>query len=104
MRWPRPPAGRRVGDGASYPAVGAAPRRPARCGKATCSAERTECMASILVVDDEEGVREFLIDALESDGHETTPAADGMEALRQLHTRAFDRMITDLRMPGALEW
>ena len=60
-------------------------------------------MASILIVDDEEGIREFLADALETDGHDTTGAADGLEAVRQLNDRAFDVMVTDLRMPGALD-
>ncbi|NNF39483.1 MAG: sigma-54-dependent Fis family transcriptional regulator [Gemmatimonadetes bacterium] len=60
-------------------------------------------MASILIVDDEDGIREFLADALETDGHVTTEAADGLEAIRRLGERAFDLMITDLKMPGALD-
>jgi two-component system, NtrC family, response regulator AtoC len=60
-------------------------------------------MASILIVDDEEGIREFIADALSADGHETAEAADAMEAVKQLHERGFDVMLTDLRMPGALD-
>jgi two-component system response regulator FlrC len=60
-------------------------------------------MAAILVVDDEEGIREFLADALATDGHVVTRAADGSEALGRLHSRSFDLMITDLKMPGALD-
>jgi two-component system response regulator FlrC len=60
-------------------------------------------MARILVVDDEAGIREFLADALSDDGHDVTQASDGLEALQRLHERAFDVMITDLRMPGALD-
>jgi two-component system, NtrC family, response regulator AtoC len=60
-------------------------------------------MARILIVDDEAGIREFLADALGDDGHDTVSAGDGMQALQQLHERAFDLMITDLRMPGALD-
>ena len=59
-------------------------------------------MASILIVDDEPGIREFLADALASDGHDATSAADGVDALRHLHARAFDLMITDLKLPGPL--
>ena len=59
-------------------------------------------MANILVVDDEHGIREFLADALAFDEHDVTQAADGMEALRRVHDHAFDLMITDLKMPGAL--
>jgi two-component system response regulator FlrC len=60
-------------------------------------------MPSILIVDDEPGIREFLADALAGDGHEPVQAADGAAGLRELHARAFDLMITDLKMPGALD-
>jgi len=56
-------------------------------------------MARILVVDDEEGVRSFLAEALEADGHDVAQAADGREAARRLDERGFHLMITDLRMP-----
>ena len=60
-------------------------------------------MAHILVVDDEEGLRDFLTEALEDDGHSTEKAADGMEAAALLKERAFDLMLTDLRMPGQMD-
>jgi DNA-binding NtrC family response regulator len=60
-------------------------------------------MARVLIVEDEEGIREFLSEALADDGHDVATAADGMAALRQLHDFSFDLMITDLRMPGALD-
>jgi two-component system response regulator FlrC len=60
-------------------------------------------MARVLVVDDEEGIREFIADALEDDGHEVTRAADALAALHRLHSQAFDLLVTDLRMPGALD-
>ena len=56
-------------------------------------------MARILVVDDEEGIRVFLSESLQRDGHVITEAADGEAALQELSSRAFDLMITDLRMP-----
>jgi two-component system, NtrC family, response regulator AtoC len=59
-------------------------------------------MGSILIVDDERGIREFIAEALADAGHDTVAAADGTEALRCLQERAFDLMITDLRMPGGL--
>jgi two-component system response regulator FlrC len=59
-------------------------------------------MANILVVDDERGIREFLVDALEVNGHDVAQAADGIDALRVVRDRAFDLMLTDLKMPGAL--
>ncbi len=60
-------------------------------------------MAALLIVDDEEGIRAFLTDALATDGYEITQAANGIEALTHIHSRAFDLMITDLKMPGALD-
>lgn len=59
-------------------------------------------MANILVVDDERNIRNFLVFALGEEGHSTTEAADAVEALALLRERAFDLVITDLRMPGAL--
>jgi two-component system response regulator FlrC len=57
-------------------------------------------MARILVVDDEEGMRSFLGEALESDGHAVTAASDTAAALAILSRQAHDVVITDLRMPG----
>jgi two-component system response regulator AtoC len=57
-------------------------------------------MARILVVDDEEGIRDFVAEALESDGHVAVRARDGEEAARKIRAEGFDLMITDLRMPG----
>jgi two-component system response regulator AtoC len=56
-------------------------------------------VARVLVVDDEEGIREFVADALEDDGHVAVRARDGAEAAARLRAQAFDLMITDLRMP-----
>jgi two-component system response regulator AtoC len=58
-------------------------------------------MASILIVDDERGIREFIAEALRDAGHDTVAAGDGAEALGHLRERAFDLLITDLRMPGS---
>ncbi len=56
-------------------------------------------MARILVVDDEPGLREFLADTLEQDGHEVQQAEDGVDAIGKLDRFAFDLVITDLKMP-----
>jgi two-component system response regulator FlrC len=56
-------------------------------------------MARILVVDDEEGVRSFLAEALEDDGHAVSRAEDGRAAAERLSRDRFDLLITDLRMP-----
>jgi len=56
-------------------------------------------MARILVADDEEGIRSFLAEALERDGHEVEQAEDGAAALAQLQRQSFDVLLTDLQMP-----
>jgi len=57
-------------------------------------------MATVLVIDDEEGFRSFLCDVLSDAGHEVTAAADGAAAIRELARTRFDLVLTDLRMPG----
>jgi two-component system response regulator FlrC len=57
-------------------------------------------MSLILVADDEEGVRSFVAEALETEGHRVIQAADGDEAARWLDRRSFHLLITDLKMPG----
>jgi two-component system, NtrC family, response regulator AtoC len=57
-------------------------------------------MARILVADDEEGIRSFLAEALELDGHEVSQAEDGAAAARLLAQTGFDLLLTDLKMPG----
>ncbi len=60
-------------------------------------------MANILVVDDEPGIREFLVETLATDGHHLTEAASGDAAVQRLGEEEFDLLITDLRMPGKLD-
>ena len=57
-------------------------------------------MARILVADDEAGLREFVTDSLELDGHTVVAAKDGREAAKLLDERGFDLVLTDLKMPG----
>ena len=57
-------------------------------------------MARVLVVDDEEGVRGFLAEALEDEGHAVSQAPDARAAFALLRRQGFDLLITDLRMPG----
>ena len=57
-------------------------------------------MASILVVDDELSMREFLKILLEKDGYHVTTAADGKLALELAGQHPFDLVISDIRMPG----
>ena len=54
----------------------------------------------ILVVDDEEIVRESLAGWLEKDGHAVTTAADGPSALAHLKAEPFTILLVDMKMPG----
>ena len=53
----------------------------------------------ILVADDEEGVRTFLAESLERDGHEVVQVSDGAAALEAAREEPFDVVLTDLKMP-----
>ncbi len=56
-------------------------------------------MARVLVVDDEELMREAVRFALEQDGHEILEAENGQMALRLFEEKHPDVLITDLIMP-----
>jgi two-component system response regulator PilR (NtrC family) len=54
----------------------------------------------LLIVDDEQSMREWLTIALSQDGYEVETAASGEEALKVLERAAMDVALVDLRMPG----
>ncbi|MFZ3014684.1 MAG: sigma-54 dependent transcriptional regulator [Nitrospira sp.] len=56
-------------------------------------------MEKILVVDDEQSLREVLSIMLKRAGYAVTSAMDGEEAIELLNKEIFDLVITDLRMP-----
>ncbi len=53
----------------------------------------------ILVVDDEESIREFLQIMLKKEGYEISLAEDGQMAIETLQKKTFDMVISDLQMP-----
>jgi two-component system OmpR family response regulator len=53
----------------------------------------------IMIVDDEMGVRELLIDAMSLSGYDTIDAKDGMTALTLLRHQSPDLLIIDINMP-----
>ena len=63
-------------------------------------------MASILIVDDEEMIREELSEALEFEEFDVTTAASAIEALKICDETSFDVIVTDLKMPkmGGLDF
>src|SRR5713101_8107640 len=56
-------------------------------------------MASILIIDDEEGIRALLRTILVAAGHEVTEAANGCQGLELYLHRPTDLIITDIAMP-----
>jgi CheY-like chemotaxis protein/glycosyltransferase involved in cell wall biosynthesis len=55
--------------------------------------------ARILVVDDDMLLTRYLVEALTGDGHEVDVEHDGHDALQRLEGRAYDLILSDLRMP-----
>lgn len=53
----------------------------------------------ILVVDDEESMREFLSIMLHREGYQAEAVNDGSQALARLKEKTFDLIITDIQMP-----
>jgi two-component system, NtrC family, response regulator PilR len=56
-------------------------------------------MAKILVLDDDQGMREFLEIMLAKEGYDVTCAGDPLKAIDLCRRTVFDLVITDLRMP-----
>ena len=55
--------------------------------------------AKILIVDDDEGVREMLADLLGAFGYQTIVACNGREALSLLKKHEVSLVISDIKMP-----
>ncbi|MGH7419232.1 MAG: response regulator [Candidatus Rokuibacteriota bacterium] len=53
----------------------------------------------VLVADDQEHMRELLVEALSADGHTVDPAEDGVAALKLLEQQTYDLVVSDLQMP-----
>jgi two-component system response regulator PilR (NtrC family) len=56
-------------------------------------------MAKILVVDDDQGMREFMEIMLTKEGYDVTPADNPVKAINLCRKTAYDLVITDLKMP-----
>lgn len=53
----------------------------------------------ILVVDDEDGIRDLISDALSIGGFEVENSPDGLQALKTIRDHRFDLLILDVNMP-----
>jgi len=54
----------------------------------------------ILVVDDEELVRNLIVTLLSRSGHSSITAVDGVDALDRMKGNQIDAVITDIKMPN----
>jgi CheY-like chemotaxis protein len=61
---------------------------------------RTNGVATVLVVDDEEVLRSYMARVLQGEGYSVIEAENGVEALSFLIRKVVDLVITDVRMPG----
>jgi CheY-like chemotaxis protein len=55
---------------------------------------------SVLVVEDEQSIRDILVELFEVEGNTVTSAELLPEALEKLRTQRFDLIVTDLRLGG----
>ncbi|MBZ0127446.1 MAG: response regulator [Rhodocyclaceae bacterium] len=59
-----------------------------------------ECRGRILVVDDDEGLRELLVRYLRDNGYEAAGVADGQAMKRHLSSHPVDLLLLDVMLPG----
>ena len=56
-------------------------------------------MAKILIVDDEEMIRNVVREYAEFEGYETDEAEDGMQAVEKCRKNDYDLIVMDIMMP-----
>ena len=54
----------------------------------------------ILVVEDDAGVRSFLLDTIAGEGYDATGVASAEEAIQAFETEKYDILLTDIQLPG----
>lgn len=57
-------------------------------------------MARLLVIEDEDRLRSFVVRTLEADGHFVAEAATGPDGVRRTHEDVYDLVVLDLMLPG----
>ncbi len=58
-------------------------------------------MATVLIVDDEQSIRNSLKEVLEYEKYKTDEAVDGMEAIQKIKANDYDAILCDIKMPKA---
>lgn len=56
-------------------------------------------LAKILIVDDEEKIRQLIAKYAKFEGYQTVEAANGVEAIEKCNAEEFDIIIMDIMMP-----
>ena len=60
---------------------------------------RLDKMAKIILAEDDEDMRKFLVKALEKAGHQVTAFGEGASAFEEIKQSTFDLLLTDIVMP-----
>ena len=76
-----------------------APARETPSARPPASAARAAGPARVLVLEDEQQIRETLVDALTRAGHRVEAAPDGLAGLARFQAGEFDIVLTDLSLP-----
>jgi CheY-like chemotaxis protein len=58
----------------------------------------------VLVIEDDQDIREAVAEVLAADGYEVTAAANGLEGLREARARPPSLIVLDLMMPTMNGW
>jgi CheY-like chemotaxis protein len=61
---------------------------------------KTHGQEHVLVIEDDDGVRRFIVDCLQSLGYTVSEASGGLEGLAQIRTETPELLIVDYPMPG----
>jgi two-component system, OmpR family, response regulator CpxR len=73
--------------------------------RAPTQTPRTARRRSVLVVDDDEAIRQVIAEVLRDEGYDVVCAANGVQALHELHKQDHpDVMLLDLMMPVMSGW
>ena len=60
---------------------------------------RLRGMAKIILAEDDDDMRRFLVKALEKAGHQVTSFGEGASAFEEIKQSTFDLLLTDIVMP-----
>ncbi len=60
---------------------------------------QSDTMAKIILAEDDDDMRRFLVKALEKAGHHVTAFGEGASAFEEIKQSTFDLLLTDIVMP-----